>query len=133
VTKRRKTVQSLLRRQKDKDVLADGSGRARLPPSYANRHVRDLSAAGTSRHTMDADGSCTCEAVLLSYAGRLAPARRSAKGRRQAEEAGDRKGGQTTYNYSRLGRIATELLFDGRGNWLVHASCAGEFLGVCNA
>jgi len=133
VTKRRKTVQSLLRRQKDKDVLADGSGRARLPPSYANRHVRDLSAAGTSRHTMDADRSCTCKTVLLSYAGRLAPARRSAKERRQAEEVGDRKGGQTTYKYSRLGRIATELLFDWRGNWLVHASCAGEFLGVSNA
>jgi len=133
VTKRRRTLPSLLRRARDEEVRAAGGGRTRLPTQYPNRTTtRSLSSEGTSRHTRDADGSCSCKSLLLSYMGRFAPARRSAQERRLADMSGDRKGGQSVYNYARLGPIVVDILFDARGNHLVHESCAREVLGVSN-
>jgi len=36
------------------------------------------------------------------------------------------------YNYARLGTLVIELLFDLRGNWLIHEACARDHLRVSN-
>ncbi|OSX75235.1 hypothetical protein BU14_0245s0017 [Porphyra umbilicalis] len=137
VTKRRKYVQGPARRLLDEKVLAEGRARPHLPDRYGNGTARcpseAASSVGTSRMSIDANGRCNCQSVLLSLSDRLAPARRTARERRRAEISGDCKGAQMVYNYARLGTLILDLLYDGRGNLVVHEKCARQFIGVSNS
>lgn len=134
--KRRKTTRLSFKQR----VLAGasqskGSGRLRLPTKHSNGAPRSTShtaaGAGLGHATpvMGPIGACRCAEVLKSFDAQFAAAKRTAHEKR-------RRGGtdrhQSDYNYARLGAVFVAVLFDGRGNWVVHERCAREHLHVSN-
>ena len=79
---------------------------------------------GASRMSIDAIGRCTGQSVLVSLSDRLEPTRGTARERRRAQISGTCKGAEMVYNYARLGTLILDLLYDGRGNSVVHEKCA---------
>eukprot|EP00170_Pyropia_yezoensis_P001602 contig_6943_g1606 len=75
-------------------------------------------------------GECGCKEVLTSFEAQLANAKRTARENLLVQGGRDQR--QRDYNYARLGVVAVDLLFDSRGNWVVHGQCAREYLRVSN-
>lgn len=139
-TKRRK-INRLSKKQRVGALRSDmeGTARVRLHESYGNGRQKGTSEAASHRgtgHAARADGNdCPCSSVFLTLAPQFLVAKRTARElQRTTSTDGDRvQKAQSQYNYARLGRVAIDVLFDGRGNWLVHEACARRHLNVSNS
>lgn len=95
-----------------------------------------LSAAasyrGTGHTTRGGSDGCRCEEVIDSLAPHLSAAKRTARKMQQVTGKGGARNRQLLYNYARLSALVMNLLFEGRGDWLVHETCARRRLNVSN-
>lgn len=115
-----------------------GDGRLRAPETYSNGIARSPGEVASWRGTAHAprgekDG-CGCMPLLKSLAPQFDVAKRTAREVKTADAAaaGRSKDVQSVYNYARLGVVVIDLLFDCRGNWVVHEACARQYLKVSN-
>jgi len=135
--KRRKV--SLSAKQKASSAAAHAAGisrwrrRDKLGNGTAAGPSQACSSSGVSRLGHSADVGCSCVATLTDLGPQLAVAKRSAQEKAQAAARCGKQSAIPNYNYARLGLLVTTLLFDARGNWLVHERCARVFLGVSNS
>lgn len=135
--RRKQTRLSFLQRGEMEGARSSGSGRRTLPERYANGTPRvsleAVSVRGASKTSTIVAGQCRCIPMLRTFDARLVGARRTAREKQYVENGGNKKGtAQEVYNYARLGAAVVELLFDGRGNWVVHEACARRHLNVSN-
>lgn len=120
------------------DREARGARRMSVPEPYENGLAKAPSEAasfrGTGRRPIGA-GSCRCLQVLESFSPQFDAAKRTARELQLASRgttSGGKQNARSLYNYARLGSVVIDVLFDGRGNWMVHEACARGFLNVSN-
>lgn len=117
----------------------NGNGRVRRPELYSYRMPRapaeGASYRGSGRAARAGFDGCRCGPILESYTAQFAGAKRTARDTKQAAATAGRriKNVQSVFNYARLGVVVIDLLFDGRGSWLVHEACVRDYLKVSNA
>lgn len=135
---KRLKVGHLSAKQRTDRAAGESVGLARLHRPLSNSHggVKGPSAAtsycGTGHAIRGGSDGCRCEQVFDSLAPQLPAAKRTARKMQQVTGEGGARNRQFLYNCARLGALVMNLLFDGRGDWLVHESCARRRLTVSN-
>lgn len=109
-----------------------------MPEAYSNGQNMAANEAALQRGTAHAPrcykNGCHCLGLLQSLSRQVDAANRTVREVKKADSAAGGRGESvhSAHNYASLGLVAIDLLFEGRGNWVLHEGCARRYLGVSN-